>query len=103
MKLNKYLKAVQALQAKAMNRADIKMFEADIRNYEDGETSVWATTQLIGEEEFHHFVLYTFYDKEQNDKIIAELTATVKVRYMKQWMTERTAWMDGENEGEGER
>ena len=87
MKLNKYLKAVQALQAKALNRADIKMFEADIRNYEDGETSVWATTQLIGEEEFHHFVLYTFYDKEQNDKIIAELAA----------------WMNGENEGEGAR
>ena len=31
MKLNKYLKAVQALQAKAINRNDIKMFEVDIR------------------------------------------------------------------------
>ena len=75
MKLNKYLKAAQALQAKAINRNDIKMFEVDIRNYEDGEVSVWVTTQLVGSEEFHYFVLYTFFDKEQNDKLIAQLTA----------------------------
>lgn len=75
MKLNKYLKAVQAIQAKAINRNDIKMFEVDIRNYEDGEVSVWVTTQLVGSEEFHYFVLYTFFDKEQNDKLIAQLTA----------------------------
>ena len=75
MKLTKYLKAVQALQAKAINRNDIKMFEVDIRNYEDGEVSVWVTTQLVGSEEFHYFVLCTFFDKEQNDKLLAELTA----------------------------
>ena len=75
MKLKKYLKAAQALQAKAINRNDIKMFEVDIRNYEDGEVSVWVTTQLVGSEEFNYFVLYTFFDKEQNDKLIAQLTA----------------------------
>ena len=75
MKLNKYLKAVQALQAKAINRNDIKMFEVDIRNYEDGEVSLWVTTQLVWSEEFHYFALYTFLDKEQNDRLLAKLSA----------------------------
>ena len=86
MKLNKYLKAVQALQAKALNRKDIYMFEIDVRNYDDGDTSLWITTRLLAEEEFHYFTLYTFWDAEQNDAVIAKLTA----------------WMNGENEGEGE-
>lgn len=75
MKLNKYLKAAQAIQTKAMRRTDIKMFEVDIRNYEDGETSVWVTAQLIGAEEFHYFTLYTFFDEVQNDAVLAKLTA----------------------------
>lgn len=87
MKLNKYLKAAQALQAKAMNRKDIHLFEIDVRNYKDGDISLWVTTRLLDEEEFHYFVLYSFWDAEGNDAILAELTA----------------WMNGENEGEGER
>lgn len=87
MKLNKYLKAVQALQAKAMNRSDIYMFEIDVRHYNDGDTSLWITTQLLDEDKFHYFTLYTFWDAEQNDAVIAKLTA----------------WMNGENEGEGTR
>ena len=87
MKLNKYLKAAQALQAKALNRKDIYMFEIDVRNYDDGDTSLWITTKLLTGEEFHYFTLYSFWDAEQNDAVIAKLTA----------------WMDGENEGEGAR
>ena len=45
MKLTKYLKAVQALQAKCLNRSDIHLFEIDIRHHEDGDTSLWVTTQ----------------------------------------------------------
>lgn len=87
MKLNKYLKAVQALQAKALNRKDIHLFEVDARNNKDGDISIWVTTQLLDEVNFHYFVLYSFWDAERNDAVLAELTA----------------WMDGENEGEGAR
>ena len=87
MKLNKYLKAVQAIQAKAANRPDIHMFEITTRHYIDGDNSIWVTTQLLDEEEFHYFTLYSFFDAEQNDAVISTLTA----------------WMDGENEGEGAR
>lgn len=87
MKLNKYLKAAQALQAKALNRKDIHLFEIDARNNKDGDTSLWITTKLLDEENFRYFVLYSFWDAEQNDAVIAKLTA----------------WMDGENEGEGAR
>ena len=87
MKLNKYLKAVQALQAKAANRPDIYMFEITTRHYIDGDNSLCVTTRLLAEEEFHYFTLYSFCDAERNDAVIAELTA----------------WMDGENEGEGAR
>lgn len=75
MKLNKYLKAVQALQAKTLNRSDIYMFEIDTRHYEDGDTSLWVTTRLLADDEFHYFTFYTFWDAEQNDKALAELTA----------------------------
>ena len=87
MKLNKYLKAVQALQAKALNRSDIYLFEIDVRNYEDGDTSIWVTARLLAEDEFHYFTLYSFWDAEQNDAVLAKLTA----------------WMNGEEEGEGAR
>ena len=79
MKLTKYLKAVQALQAKALNRSDIYMFEIDTRHYEDGDTSLWITTRLLAEENFHYFTFYTFLNDEENGKALAELTA----------------WMDG--------
>ena len=75
MKLNKYLKAVQALQAKALNRSDIYLFEIDVRNYEDGDTSIWVTARLLAEDEFHYFTLYSFWDAEQNDAVLAKLTA----------------------------
>lgn len=75
MKLTKYLKAVQALQAKALNRSDIHLFEIDIRHYEDGDTTLWITTQDMGREKFNYFTFYSFWDAEQNDKTLAELTA----------------------------
>lgn len=75
MKLTKYLKAVQALQAKALNRSDIYMFEIDTRHYEDGDTSLWVTTRLLADDDFHYFTFYNFLDAEQNDKALAELTA----------------------------
>ena len=75
MKLTKYLKAVQALQAKALNRSDIRMFEVDARHYEDGDTSLWVTTQDMGREKFNYFTLYSLVDQEQNDAVLSELTA----------------------------
>lgn len=79
MKLNKYLKAVQALQAKNINRPDIKMFQVETRNYEDGETSIWVTTNLQGSEDYPFFVLYTFNDQEKNDAVLADLKAWLNV------------------------
>lgn len=75
MKLNKYLKAVQALQAKSLNRSDIYLFEIDIRHYEDGNISLWVTTQDMGREKFNYFTFYSFFDQEQNDAVLSDLTA----------------------------
>ena len=76
MKLTKYLKAVQALQAKSLNRSDIYLFEIDIRHYQDGDTSLWVTTQdIIGREMFNYFTFYNFCAQEQNDAVLSELTA----------------------------
>lgn len=75
MKLTKYLKAVQALQAKSLNRSDIYLFEIDIRHYEDGDTSLWVTTQDMGREKFNYFTFYSFFDQEQNDAVLSDLTA----------------------------
>ncbi len=75
MKLTKYLKAVQALQAKSLNRSDIYLFEIDIRHYQDGDTSLWVTTQDVGREKFNYFTFYNFCAQEQNDAMLSELTA----------------------------
>ena len=75
MKLSKYLKAVQALQAKALNRSDIYLFEIDTRHYEDGETALWVTTKLMDGEKFDYYTLYTFWREDQNDAVLARLTA----------------------------
>lgn len=74
MKLTKYLKAVQALQAKSLNRSDIYLFEIDIRHYQDGDTSLWVTTQDMGREKFNYFTFYNFCAQEQNDAMLSELT-----------------------------
>lgn len=75
MKLKKYLKAAQALQAKAIDRKDIHLFEIDVRNHNDGDTSLWVTAKLLEEEGYNHFSFYTFWNKEENDAILAKLTA----------------------------
>ena len=75
MKLKKYLKAAQALQAKAIDRKDIHLFEIDVRNHNDGDTSLWVTAKLLKEEGYNYFSFYTFLNKEENDAILAKLTA----------------------------
>ena len=75
MKLNKYLEAAQALQAKAINRNDIKMFEVEIRHYEDEETSLWVTTRHMDVGKHNYFTFYTFWSKEENDSALAKLKA----------------------------
>lgn len=75
MKLTKYLKAVQGLQAKSLNRSDIYLFEIDVRHYEDGDISLWVTTQKMGGDKFNYFTFYSFCSDERNDAVLSELTA----------------------------
>lgn len=78
MKLDIYLKAAQKLQAKALNIEDIYLFEIDTRHYEDGETALWVTTKLMDGEKFDYYTLYTFWREDQNDAVLARLTAWMR-------------------------
>ena len=91
MKLTKYLKRIQTLQAKSLDRTDMKMFEVDVRHYDDGETSLWVTLKLISEEEYHYFTLYTFNSEEENDAALAQITDWLGQTWAKQKKVRGTA------------
>ena len=78
MKLDIYLKAVQKLQAKAINRRDIYLFEIETRHHEDGETSLGVTTKTMEGDNFDCHTFYTFWGQEKNDAVLAKLTALVE-------------------------